>query len=95
MIWGNPGGSGNWNGEEMEREWGVGGQFTSNLGPGWTGSQQTRGGIPSKKEGFKGKKESARGVNKEKPARGYWQRVAPSLNIANLCIHIVSLYECS
>jgi hypothetical protein len=31
----------------MGREWGGGGQFTSNLGPGWTGSCHTRGGIPS------------------------------------------------
>jgi hypothetical protein len=30
----------------MGREWG--GQFTSNLGPRWTGSHHTRGGIPSK-----------------------------------------------
>jgi hypothetical protein len=29
-------------------EWGGGGQFTSNLGPGWTGSHHARGGIPSK-----------------------------------------------
>ncbi len=29
-------------------EWGGGGQFTSNLGPGWTGSHHTEGGIPSK-----------------------------------------------
>jgi hypothetical protein len=36
LIWRNPGGSGNWNGEGMGREWGGGGQFTSNLGPGWT-----------------------------------------------------------
>jgi hypothetical protein len=45
----------NWFGEApggreigMGREWGGGGQFTSNLGPGWTGLHHTRGGIPSK-----------------------------------------------
>jgi hypothetical protein len=32
LIWGNPGG---WE-IGMGREWGGGGQFTSNLGPGWT-----------------------------------------------------------
>jgi hypothetical protein len=47
------------------------------------------------KRDSKGRKELARGANKEKPARDYWQRVAPSLNIANLCKYIVSLYECS
>jgi hypothetical protein len=35
-------------GKEKGREWGGGGQFTSNLGPGWTGSHHTKGGIPSK-----------------------------------------------
>ncbi len=42
MIWGNPGG------REigMGREWGGGGQFTSNLGPGWTRI------APHRKEGF-------------------------------------------
>jgi hypothetical protein len=59
LIWGNPGGSGNWSGdgagmerggdgEGIGREWGGGGQFMSNLGPGWTGSHHTKGGIPSK-----------------------------------------------
>jgi hypothetical protein len=46
---GKPRGVGeNWNGEGMGREWGGGGQFTSNLGPGWKESHHTRGGIPSK-----------------------------------------------
>jgi hypothetical protein len=40
------GGSGNWNGEEIRREWGGGGQFTNNLGPGWTRI------APRKEEGF-------------------------------------------
>jgi hypothetical protein len=29
-------------------EWGRGGQFTSNLGPRWTGLHHAKGGIPSK-----------------------------------------------
>jgi hypothetical protein len=36
------------NGEGMGRGWEGGDQFTSNLGPSWTGSHHTRGGIPSK-----------------------------------------------
>jgi hypothetical protein len=32
----------------MGREWGGGGQFTSNLGPRWTGSHHAKVGIPSK-----------------------------------------------
>ncbi len=60
----------------MGREWGGGGQFTSNLGPGWTGSHHTRGGIPSKKEGFKRKRELARGIGKGKLARGITRNCA-------------------
>jgi hypothetical protein len=40
LIWGNPGGSGNWNGEEMGSEWG--GQFTSNLDQGGQGSHHAK-----------------------------------------------------
>ncbi len=54
----------------MGREWGGRGQFMSNLGPGWTGSHHTRGGIPSKLEGFEGRRELARGIGEGKPARG-------------------------
>ncbi len=32
----------------MGTEWGGGGQFTSNLGPRWTGSHHAKGGFPSK-----------------------------------------------
>jgi hypothetical protein len=46
LIRENPGGSGNWNGEGMGREWEGVGQFTSNLGPGWTRI------APRKEEGF-------------------------------------------
>jgi hypothetical protein len=60
LIWGNPGGSGNWNGEGMGREWGGGGQFMSNLGPGWTRI------APCKEEGFQVSKRDLRetGVSK-------------------------------
>jgi hypothetical protein len=48
VCWGNPRGVGNleWggDGEGMRK----GGQFTSNLGPRWTGSHHAKGGFPSK-----------------------------------------------
>ncbi len=44
----------------MGREWGGGGQFTSNLGPGWTRI------APCKEEGFQGSKRDSgeRGISK-------------------------------
>ncbi len=39
---GKPRGSEIWNGEGMGREWGGGGQFTSNLRPRWTGSHHAK-----------------------------------------------------
>jgi hypothetical protein len=40
-----------WNGEGMGREWKGGGQFTSNLGPRWTGSYHAKEGFQvSKRE---------------------------------------------
>ncbi len=53
-----------WNREGMGREWEGGGQFTSNLGPGWMRI------APHKEEGFqvskgtKGKGELAKGIGK-------------------------------
>jgi hypothetical protein len=64
LIWENPGGSGNRNGEGIGKEWGGGGQFASNLGPGWTRI------APRKEEGFQvskrdlGKGELAKGISK-------------------------------
>jgi hypothetical protein len=43
----------------MGREWEEGGQYTSNLGPRWTGSHHTKGGIPKKVKGDK------KGTNRE------------------------------
>ncbi len=40
----NPKGSGFWNGEGMGRGWKWGDQFTSNLGPRWTGSYHSKEG---------------------------------------------------
>ncbi len=60
MDWGTVGGG--------KREWGGGGQFTSNLGPGWTRI------APHRKEGFQVSKRDpgTRGVIK-----GSYQGVAP------------------
>ncbi len=79
MIWGNPGGQGNWNGEGMGREWGGGGQFTSNLGPGWTRI------VPRKEEGFQ---VSKRDFGEREISKGNQQGVAPELNAVNLCIYV-------
>ncbi len=64
MIWGSPGGSGNWNGKGMGREWGGGGQFTSNLGPGWMRI------APRKEEGFQ---VSKRDLRERGISKGNWQ----------------------
>jgi hypothetical protein len=90
LIWGNPGGSGNWNGEE----WGGGGQFTSNLGPGWTRI------APRKEEGFQvSRKDSGKGElakDQQGDWQGEWQGeihkgVAPGLSIVNLCTCIMMI----
>jgi hypothetical protein len=64
LIWGNPGGSGNWNGKGMGRKWGGGGQFMSNLGPGWTRI------APRKEEGFQ---VSKRDLGERGISKGNWQ----------------------
>jgi hypothetical protein len=45
LVQENPRGSGIWNGEGMWRGWEGGGQFTSNLGPRWTGSHHAKEGF--------------------------------------------------
>jgi hypothetical protein len=62
----------------MGREWGGGGQFTSNLGPGWTRI------APCKKDGFQ---VSKRDLGERGVSKGNQQGVAPELNIINLCIY--------
>jgi hypothetical protein len=58
-MWRNPGEMGTWNGEGLGRDWGGGGQFMSNLGPGWTRI------APRKEEGFQvSRGELARGISK-------------------------------
>ncbi len=59
----NPRGPGIWDGEGMGRGWKWGDQFTSNLGPRWTGSYQAKEGFQeSRRNGREVKRESARGA---------------------------------
>ena len=60
MDWGTVGGG--------KREWGGGGQFTSNLGPGWTRI------APHRKEGFQ---VSERDLGTSGVIKGNYQGVAP------------------
>ncbi len=79
----------------MGREWGGGGQFTSNLGPGWMRI------TPHKEEGFQvNKRDSgARGViegsYQGESTRGVSKGIAPWLSIVNLYTCIMLLCECS
>ncbi len=85
MNWGTVGGG--------KREWGGGGQFTSNLGPGWTRI------APHRKEGFQVSKRDSgtRGVIQgsypgELP-RGVTNGLRHVLSIVNLYICIMLLCE--
>ncbi len=73
MDWGTVGGG--------KREWGGGGQLTSNLGQGWTRI------APHRKEGFQ--------VSKRGPGtKGVIKGLSHMLNIVNLYIYIMLLCEC-
>jgi hypothetical protein len=65
----------------MGREWGGGGQFTSNLGPWWTRI------APHRKEGFQVSK-------RDMGTRGVIKRLHHGLSIVNLYICIMLLFEC-
>ncbi len=88
MIWGNPGGSGNWNGEGMGREWGGGGQFTSNLGSGWVRI------APRKEEGFQvskrdlGEKGISKGNLQGELARGIDKGLRHNL-VLLICVYVL------
>ncbi len=74
----------------MGREWGRGGQFTSNLGPGWTRIASHR------KEGFQVSKRDSgtwgviKGLHQGELSRG----CAMCLVLSNLYICIMLLCEC-
>ncbi len=65
MIWGNPGGSGNWNREGMGREWGENGEGEVSLPAtwdqgGWDRATQEEGFQVSKRDS----RELARGIDR-------------------------------
>jgi hypothetical protein len=75
----------------MWREWGGGGQFTSNLGPGWTRI------APRKEEGFQisrrdsGKRELPREISKGNWARGMARGVHKGLRrdfVSSICVYV-------
>ncbi len=78
----------------MGREWGGGGQFTSNLGPGWTRI------APHRKEGFQVSKRdsSTRGTIKGSPqgelSKGVTKGLRHVLSIVDLYICIMLSCEC-
>ncbi len=87
MNWGN-----RWGQEKGKgREWGGGGQFTSNLGPGWTRI------APHRKEGFQVSKRDSgtRGVYQGELARGISKGLRHMLSVVILYICIMLLCECS
>jgi hypothetical protein len=57
-----------WNGEGMGRGWEGGGQFTSNLGPRWTGSYHVKEGFQVSKREVGLEKE---GIRKESKNKGF------------------------
>jgi hypothetical protein len=57
-----------WNGEGMGRGWKGGGQFTSNLGPRWTGSYHVKEGFQVSKRGVGLEKE---GISKGSKNKGF------------------------
>ncbi len=77
MDWGTVGG--------RKREWGRGGQFTSNLGLGWTRI------APHRKEGFQ---VSERDPGTRGVSRGVIKGLRHMLNVVNLYIYIMLLCEC-
>jgi hypothetical protein len=86
LDWGTVGGG--------KREWGGGGQFTSNLGPGWTRI------APHRKEGFQvserdsGTRGVIKGSYQGELSRGLVKGLRHMLNIVNLYICIILLCEC-
>jgi hypothetical protein len=84
-----PGMLGIWNGEGMGRGWKGGGQFTSNLGPRWTGSYHV-------KEGFQVSKRKVGlekgGISKGSKNKGLrYNCVVNCVHVYNNCLNV----ECS
>jgi hypothetical protein len=85
---GNPKGSEIWDGEEMWRGRKWGDQFTSNLGPRWTGSYHAKEGFQREWKGSK--RESARG-SKEQGDRTIIIVLPIYTHVHNNCLNV----ECS
>jgi hypothetical protein len=77
---GNPRGSGIWNGEGMGRGWKGGDQFTSNLGPRWTGSYHSKEGFQVSKREWKGSKVELTGGSK--------RQGDCAIIMLSICIHV-------
>ncbi len=74
--------------KEIGRERGGGGQFTSNLGPGWTGI------APHRKEGFQVSKRDS-GTREGRQAKGKLARgiiKGTHQGVCAMCFNIVNLY---
>jgi hypothetical protein len=69
-----------WNGEGMGRGWEGGGQFTSNLGPRWTGSYHA-------KEGFQVSKREV-GLKQQGIGKGSKRQGDCAIIILSICIHV-------
>ncbi len=67
----------------MGREWGEGGQFKSNLGPGWTRI------APHRKEGFQvSERDSGQGELSRRVIKGTHQGVVPCALILLTCTYV-------
>ncbi len=79
-------------------EWGGNGEGEVSLRATWDQGGRDRTtqeeGFQVSEKGFKGKKGIGKGSKQRGTSKGLLERVAPTLNIANLCKYIISLYEC-
>jgi hypothetical protein len=84
LIWGNPEGSGNWNGEEMGSEWGGNGEGEVSLRATW---DQVGWDRITQKEGFQvskrdlGKGGIGKGKQQRKTSKGNNKRLLHKLSI--------------
>ncbi len=81
----NPRGLGFWNGEGIVRGWKRGDQFTSNLGPGWTGSYHSKEGFQVSKRIRREAKRDQKGESRKK---GYCaiSALSPYMRVHNDCL---------
>jgi hypothetical protein len=75
----------------MGREWGGGGQFTSNLGPGWTRIAPHRKEVSKRDSGTRG---AIKGSHQGELSKGVTKGLRHVLSIVNLYICIMLLCEC-